>query len=660
MDDLGSTLDFPPTRCLVLQPHSTGIDEIIYPSQALLKQEFQGRLVKLQDICLVQFRDGNFYDCDVFSFALISPPSQPLPEYSVVGPSTSILVLPRQLVSIYSIFNILPSPDNMASYHYPDQTDQLLQCAIRLRCLPPPSSSASASLSSSSYSSLLVSGPSGCGKSSLVVEIAATLGVNLVRVTLHDVLSKYPSEPDRRLEELFHLSVKLEPCILLLEDVETIFPSDMSSGLSSNSSFSWSLMTRFLRVFSSLFSVDDDSNSSQSFLSSSPRLIVIGTSSRPSAIHRLVIRQFQREISLSAPNAQQIEQIFRFHTRLINLSSDVDFGKLADSCQGYVAADIVSVCQNAFLRAQHENKASSDEAQVSHSHFEDAILHHEPIGIGRQLDLLRPVDAQPNGGASFSWSQLPGLDGVKARLEEVVVWPLTRPQQCAHMGIDGINGVLIHGRPGVGKTMLVHALPSVCGAHFISVSVADLVKSEVGESEKAVADLFRRARATTPCILFFDEVQSIFAARNDAGHHHQKLVSQFLHELDNLSVTRSTLSPHLGVVVIAATNRPESLDPALLRAGRFDEVIHVPPPEFEQRVQILESYRERMQWSENVDVESLGELTMGFTGADLYNLAQTAALRALRRNNMLPLPVEMQDFVESVPDCHPKLNEHLM
>ncbi|KAG0326428.1 hypothetical protein BGZ99_009569 [Dissophora globulifera] len=302
-------------------------------------------------------------------------------------------------------------------------------------------------------------------------------------------------------------------------------------------------------------------------------------------------------------------------------------------CHGYLAADLDALCVRAATVADRQGRS------MDRLHVQDFMEAMTSIRISalRQSASVQKVDP-------VHWSDIGGLEGVKKTLEESVIWLYKHAEAYARMGISPSKGVLLYGPPGTGKTLLAKAVATESEANFMAVSIPDLIKGEVGESEKAIAKVFKMATRCIPCIVFLDELEAIFGTRDSSGGLGKQLISQVLMELDTCGE---------GVVVLAATNHPEAIDASILRPGRLDRLVYVPPPTFEERVAILEILKHTTRISDNVDLKTVANLTNNFTGADMKALVRKAGLCALKANRK---SVESQDFFTAATEVQPSVS----
>jgi len=367
-------------------------------------------------------------------------------------------------------------------------------------------------------------------------------------------------------------------------------------------------------------------------LHSRGKVIVIGATNRPNSLDPALRRpgRFDREIEIKVPNEKGRREVFQIHTRNMPLDKKISLKDYANITHGFVGADIMAVCREAAMAALRRYLPKIDldsemidpelleQIEITKADFEEALKEVMPSGI-REVFVEIP---------NVSWDQIGGLEELKQKLIEAVDWPLSHPKIFERMGINPPRGILLYGPPGCGKTLLARAVAHESKANFISIKGPELLSKYVGESEKAIREIFRKAKMAAPCIIFFDEFDSIAPSRGrhttDSGVS-EKVLSQFLTELDGLEVKKD-------IVVIAATNRPDILDPALIRPGRIDRMLLVPPPDEIGRLEILKIFTKDMPIANNIDLDVLNKILNGFSGADIETLCREAGMIALREN----------------------------
>ncbi|CAI2166735.1 19572_t:CDS:10 [Funneliformis geosporum] len=346
----------------------------------------------------------------------------------------------------------------------------------------------------------------------------------------------------------------------------------------------------------------------------------VGTSTNHSRINPIIRTIFQDEIEFSIPKPIQRFEILKFCAMDLNLEKDVNLKEINDRCHGYIAADVAALCRMALEQCDIrsiQQTAEPGNLLISNEDFQKGFQNIRISSLQEKAS-VKKVD-------SVKWSDIGGLDYVKRTLEESVIWIYKHFDAFQRLGIKASKGVLLYGPPGTGKTLLAKAVATESSAHFMPISIPELIKSEVGESEKAIANIFRIAIQCSPCIIFLDELEAIFGNRDSSGFLGKKLVSQLLLELDGLNAVDQ------GVVILAATNNPEVIDTSLLRPGRLDRHVYIKPPTSEERISILKVLGNRMNFAQDMNLEEIALKTEHYTGADLKSLIQKAAFLAFKR-----------------------------
>ncbi len=452
---------------------------------------------------------------------------------------------------------------------------------------------------------VLLYGPPGTGKTLLAKAVANESNAHFISISGPEIMSKFYGESEARLREIFKETKEKAPSIIFIDEIDSIAPKrEEVTGEVER------------RVVSQLLSLMDG-------LEARGKVIVIAATNRPNAIDPALRRpgRFDREIEIKVPDKRGRLEILQIHTRNMPLDSDVNQEKIASVTHGFVGADLEYLCKEAAMKCLRrllpelnleDEKINPDVLNkliVTMSDFDNAIKEVMPSAM-REVYLESP---------DVKWSDIGGLDEVKRELQEAVEWPLRYPDLYTKLGHSIPKGILMHGPSGTGKTMLAKAVATESEANFISVKGPELLSKWIGESERGVREIFRRARQAAPCVVFFDEVDSIAPVRGMEGVNAgtERMVSQLLTEMDGIQELT-------GVVIIAATNRLDMIDTALLRPGRFDKIVFVPKPDLGTRLKILEIYAKEKPITSEVNLQRIAELTDGFSGADMSAVANTA------------------------------------
>ena len=494
---------------------------------------------------------------------------------------------------------------------------------------------------------VLLHGPPGTGKTLLAKAVASETNANFASISGPEIMSKFYGESEGRLREIFDEAQENAPSIIFIDELDSIAPKreEVTGEVEK-------------RVVSQMLAVMDG-------LKSRGKVVVIGATNRPNALDPALRRpgRFDREIEIGVPNKDGRLQILQIHTRGMPLDKDVDLQRLANVTHGFVGADLEALCKEAALHAlrrilpeidfQAESVPAEilDKIIVNMNDFEESLREIEPSAMREVL-----VEV-PN----VKWEDIGGLAEVKEELQEAIEWPLKYPEIFAHMNTTPPKGVLLYGPPGTGKTMLAKAVANESEANFISIKGPEVLSKWVGESEKAIREVFRKARQASPTIIFFDELDSITPVRGSGFGSSQvteRVISQILTELDGLEELKD-------VVVIGATNRIDIVDSALLRPGRFDKLLKVPIPDLDARKQILKIHLEKKPLADDVKIDELADKTEGYSGADLAALANTTSMLVIKehiaksktlekaKETLKDLKISMKDFEKTLEKMKP-------
>jgi transitional endoplasmic reticulum ATPase len=455
---------------------------------------------------------------------------------------------------------------------------------------------------------VLLYGPPGTGKTLLAKAVASESNSHFISISGPEIMSKFYGESEARLREIFKEAREKAPSIIFIDEIDSIAPKrEEVTGEVER------------RVVSQMLSLMDG-------LEARGKVIVIAATNRQNAIDPALRRpgRFDREIEIKVPDKNGRLEILQIHTRNMPLEADVDQKRIAAISHGFVGADLEYLCKEAAMKCLRrllpelnleEEKLppeTLDKLIITQNDFDQAIKDVMPSAM-REVFIESP---------DVKWEDIGGLEGVKRELQEAVEWPLKYPDLYAKIGHQVPKGILLHGPSGTGKTLLAKAVATESEANFISVKGPELLSKWIGESEKGIREVFRRARQASPCVIFFDEIDSIAPTRGGGmeggGGGAERIVSQILTEIDGISELH-------GVVVIGATNRPDMIDPALLRPGRFDRIVLVPNPDSQTRKKILEIHMKGKPIGQDVDIQKIAEtMTEGFSGADTAAIVNTA------------------------------------
>jgi len=460
---------------------------------------------------------------------------------------------------------------------------------------------------------VLLYGPPGSGKTLIARAVANETGAFFFLINGPEIMSKMAGEAESNLRKAFEEAEKNSPAIIFIDEIDSIAPKrDKVNGEVER------------RVVSQLLTLMDG-------IKSRGHVIVIAATNRPNSIDEALRRfgRFDREIDIGVPDEIGRLEILRIHTKNMKLAEDIDLAQAARETHGFVGADIAQLCTESALQCIREkmdiidieedtiDATVLDSMAVSQEHFKFAMTQCNPASL-RETHVEIP---------NVHWDDIGGLEETKKNLQEMILFPIEHPEKFHKFGMQPSKGVLFYGPPGCGKTLLAKAVANECSANFISIKGPELLTMWFGESESNVRDVFSKARAAAPCVLFFDELDSIGIQRGggqgDAGGAGDRVMNQLLTEMDGVGSKKN-------LFFIGATNRPEILDDALLRPGRLDQLIYIPLPDLPSRVGILKANLKKTPVSPDVEMNFLASLTDGFSGADLMEICQRASKAAVR------------------------------
>jgi len=486
---------------------------------------------------------------------------------------------------------------------------------------------------------VLLYGPPGTGKTLIARAVANETGAFFFLINGPEIMSKLAGESESNLRKAFEEAEKNSPAIIFIDEIDSIAPKrEKTQGEVER------------RIVSQLLTLMDG-------LKSRSHVIVIGATNRPNSIDPALRRfgRFDREIDIGIPDATGRLEILRIHTKNMKLDETVDLETCAAETHGYVGADLAALCTEAALQCIREKMDVIDleDETISAEILESMAVTQEhfrtALGTSNPSALRETVVEVPN----VTWEDIGGLEGVKRELKETVQYPVEHPEKFKKFGMSPSKGVLFYGPPGCGKTLLAKAIANECQANFISIKGPELLTMWFGESEANVREIFDKARQAAPCVLFFDELDSIARARGssagDAGGAGDRVINQILTEMDGMGAKKN-------VFIIGATNRPDIIDPAILRPGRLDQLIYIPLPDHPSRVAILKANLKRSPLAKDVDLEFLAKNTNGFSGADLTEICQRACKLAIRESIEKDIEIQRlrqekgEDAMETEPE----------
>jgi transitional endoplasmic reticulum ATPase len=483
---------------------------------------------------------------------------------------------------------------------------------------------------------VLLHGPPGCGKTLLARAVANESEANFYSINGPEIMSKFYGESEARLREIFQQAQQNAPSIIFVDELDAIAPKrEEVTGEVER------------RVVAQLLALMDG-------LSGRGNVIVIGATNRPGALDPALRRpgRFDREIEIGVPDKKGRYEVLQIHTRGMPLAEDVDLPKLSAMTHGYTGADLSALGRETAMKAL---RRYLPQINLEEERIPPAVLEKMEVKMDDFLGAYKEVTPTAMREVyievtTVHWDDAGGLDDVKQHLIEAVEWPIKTPEIFTKLGIRPPKGILLYGPPGCGKTLLARAVATESEANFISIKGPEVFSKWVGESEKAIREVFRKARMAAPSIVFLDEIDSLTPRRgmgmSDSGVS-ERVISQLLTEMDGITTLQD-------IVVIAATNRPDMVDTAVLRPGRFDRLIYVPEPDEKSRLQILKIYTKGMPISKDVDLNQITIATKYYSGADIESLCREAAMHALRKN-VNSTEVTMKDFQDALKEMGPSI-----
>jgi transitional endoplasmic reticulum ATPase len=492
---------------------------------------------------------------------------------------------------------------------------------------------------------VLLYGPPGTGKTLLAKAVAGETNAHFISLSGPEIMGKHYGESEERIREIFNQAEENAPSIIFIDEIDSIAPKrDEVSGELEK------------RIVSQLLTLMDG-------MKSRGKVVVIAATNRPDSIDPALRRpgRFDREIEIGIPDDEGRFDILSIHTRGMPIDEKVDLKQISKTTHGFVGADLEVLAKEAAMKSLRrilpeidydEEKVSSEileKIKITSDDFRDALKEVSPSA-------LREVQVQvPN----VSWDDVGGLDDLKEELKEAVEWPIKYKDAYDYVDVESPKGILLHGPPGTGKTLIAKALAKMTESNFISIKGPELLSKWVGESEKGVREIFRKARQAAPCIIFLDEVDALVPRRGSGGsdsHVTENVVSQILTEIDGLEELNN-------VLIIGATNRLDIVDEALLRPGRFDRIIKVPNPDEKGRQHIFEIHTKKKPLDSDVKISEIVKITDDFSGAEIAAVANRAAIAALKRyvsgklKNVKEIKITQQDLIDAVDKVRPQKKE---
>ncbi|MEE3213722.1 MAG: CDC48 family AAA ATPase [Thermoproteota archaeon] len=485
------------------------------------------------------------------------------------------------------------------------------------------------------HSGVLLYGPPGCGKTLLAKVIASESDANMYSINGPEIMNKYYGETEARLRDIFKEAKDNSPSIIFIDEIDAIAPKREEA---------YGDVEK--RVVGQLLALMDG-------LTERGNVIVLGASNRPDSLDPALRRpgRFDREMEISVPNADGRLEILQIHTRGMPLAQDIDLKNLASDLHGYTGADIKSLCRESAIKSirrylpeidlENERIPSKilQSMEIKLRDFYDAMLEVVPTAM-REFYVER---------AKVWWKDVGGLNDEKKTLMDNIVAAINEPNRFRKMGVKPPKGVLLYGPPGCGKTLLARALAAECGGNMILVRGPEILSKWVGESEKAIRDIFRKAKASSPCVVIFDELDSLAKSKaKEEGNHGETILSQLLTEMEDSGTSN--------IIVIGITNRPDLIDNSMLRAGRLDIVLFIQSPDEKSRLDIIKILTDNMPLANDINLNEIAVSTQNYTGADLSSLCREAAVNAMQRNSER---IGSNDFAIALKKVRPSITKEI-
>ena len=483
------------------------------------------------------------------------------------------------------------------------------------------------------HSGVLLYGPPGCGKTLLAKVLATESDANMYSINGPEIMNKYYGETEARLREIFKEAKDNSPSIIFIDEIDAIAPKreEVFGDVEK-------------RVVAQLLALMDG-------LTDRGNVVVLGATNRPDSVDPALRRpgRFDREIEISVPNIDGRIEILQIHTRGMPIGKDVDLKKLASELHGYTGADIKSLCRESAIKAIRRYLPKID---LENKRIPSKILQSMEIQLCDLSDAMHEI--VPTAMREFYverakilWKDVGGLSYAKKVLEDNIITSINNPNKFSKMGIRPPKGVLLYGPPGCGKTLLARALAAECGTNMILVRGQDILSKWVGESEKAIREIFRKARSSAPCIIIFDEMDSLVKFKTaEEGRQNDTILTQILTEMEESGAAK------IGVVGI--TSRPDLVDNSMLRPGRLDIVLYIEAPDEKSRLEIIRILTKQMPLVSDVDLNEIAVATQNYTGADIESLCREAAVNAMQNNHA---KISSNDFAEGLKRVKPSITK---
>ena len=526
---------------------------------------------------------------------------------------------------------------------------------------------------------ILLCGPPGCGKTTLAYAIGGEFGIPFYKITGPDIISSLSGESEQTIRNLFKSVTESAPSILFIDEIETIIGRREQANKEMERRIVAQIMTCFDEM-NNKTDTEKEKNTEKEFKLKKP-VFIIGATSKPEFIDSSMRRsgRFDVEIHIGFPSLEMREQMLKSITKTNKISPNIDFAEIAKKTPGYLAADLQALCRasghnaiNRFIKSTKEENNEEEENIIMNNNYnnipnksqEESLkkLFIEQEDFNLALSQIQPTSKREGFSTipNVSWENVGGLKDLREELYYDIVLPIINPQKLQLVGLSKAAGVLLYGPPGCGKTLLAKAVANEAKANFISIKGPELLNKYVGESERAIRSLFIRAKNSSPCIIFFDELDALVPKRsNENNNSSERVVNQLLTEMDGLEDRKQ-------IFIIAATNRPDIIDPAMLRPGRLDKLLYVPLPDYEDRCSILQTITKDLKLSTDVDFEKINKdkRMEGFSGADIAALVRESQLHALKRLNqkekdkeeIKDFKINMSDFEYSLGNILPSVS----